>query len=515
MKKLTFYLGVLILLNLNLDVNAQSLPDNIDISTSPNGVVPLPNTVPAVFINDGFVKYTKIQCPNGEAIHFVAQSNLTDAQIVRARTLLEWYLKDVPGSQYGADKTAVKNTMGTNDATLLLLNGADGQGPEPNVSGQPLFEEEIQVEGHAWYQNNDYDQHRDASFEEILHLMHDMGIGVDGPNSISNPALPEFQAEIRSAQLNANTNNFAIWPIGADGSVPDVQNWYNELDNENSLSQEYLAAVIDVYYGLWDAFTDEPNLGMWDLYIAHNRAEIQTEDPMAWALIPKYFSPYIDVDMLIDPSFNGIFSLTFSSPTSYTSKSRYLQHCYLTGTYPSGLQGNDQYNRLKGNSANNTFEGLQGHDHLDGQGGTNTAIFTGAFSDYTITNNTTYATVADAVPNRDGVDTLWNMHFLQFNDQTEPITLQSTIGIENMYYEPIELHLFPNPANERIEVRLGGEESINSVVKIFDMKGRKLIEENFRRGHNLMINVSGLEADTYIITVSANDRTANLKWIIK
>ena len=53
---------------------------------------------------------------------------------------------------------------------------------------------------------NDFD-HRDAAFEEILHLIHDMGIGVDGSNSISNPALPEYQAEIRAAQINAIYKN--------------------------------------------------------------------------------------------------------------------------------------------------------------------------------------------------------------------------------------------------------------------------------------------------------------------
>ena len=61
---------------------AQTLPDNIDISNSPNGIVPLPASVPATFSSNGFVKYTKIQCPNGEAIHFIAQNLITDAQII-------------------------------------------------------------------------------------------------------------------------------------------------------------------------------------------------------------------------------------------------------------------------------------------------------------------------------------------------------------------------------------------------------------------------------------------------
>ena len=468
------------------------MPDNIDISISPNGVVPLPSTAPTAFINDGFIKYTKIQCPNGEAIHFVAQSNLTDAQIIRARTILEWYLKPVPGSQYGYDKTNVINTMGTNDATLLLLNGFDGSSPEPNVWGQPLFEEEIQVEGHTWYQNNDYDQHRDASFEEILHLMHDMGIGVDGPNSISNPALPAFQTEIRAAQNNACLNNFAIWPVAASWD-PGALFWYNELDSENSLSQEYLASVIDSYYGLWDAWTDEPNLGMYDLYISHNRDEIQSEDTMGWVLVQKYFAPYINVDMIIDPTFNGIFSLTFTTPTSYTSKSRYLQHCYLSGNNPSGLQGNNLYNRLKGNNENNTLEGMGGNDRLDGMGGYDTAIFSGNYSEYSITNNLDHAIVQDNTPNRDGVDTLWNINTIKFIDQDVSIILINTSILEEIVIDN-KIKIYPNPTNKTVNICSQQEDQ----VVVLNITGEIVNKIELNKGINT-IDVSSYTNGIYFV----------------
>ena len=35
------------------------------------------------------------------------------------------------------------------------------------------------------------------------------------------------------------------------GIGPENASWVAELTQENSLSQEYLAAVIDAYYGLW------------------------------------------------------------------------------------------------------------------------------------------------------------------------------------------------------------------------------------------------------------------------
>jgi hypothetical protein len=46
-----------------------------------------------------------------------------------------------------------------------------------------------------------------------------------------------------------------------------------ELTKENSLSQEYLASLVDSYYGLWGAWTESNSHGMWGIYIAKTREE--------------------------------------------------------------------------------------------------------------------------------------------------------------------------------------------------------------------------------------------------
>mgnify|MGYP000041205525 CR=1 FL=1 len=120
-------------------------------------IIEIDGQFPDVLADEGFVRYTKLQCPNGEAIHLLAQSNISDAQLVRARNILKFFLSDVPGSEFGSDKSVIMNTMGINEATLLLINGSDNGVNEPNLDGQYLFEEEIATEGHAWYQNNNFD----------------------------------------------------------------------------------------------------------------------------------------------------------------------------------------------------------------------------------------------------------------------------------------------------------------------------------------------------------------------
>ncbi|SCZ04728.1 cadherin domain-containing protein [Microvirga guangxiensis] len=92
----------------------------------------------------------------------------------------------------------------------------------------------------------------------------------------------------------------------------------------------------------------------------------------------------------------------------------------LDGAGKVDLIGSDIANKLTGNAFDNVLEGRGGNDEIDGGGGVNTAVFTGAKADYTITRNTgngTYTvTVADNVQGRDGTDLLKNIRFLQFSD---------------------------------------------------------------------------------------------------
>ncbi|PID80666.1 hypothetical protein CSA17_04935 [bacterium DOLJORAL78_65_58] len=303
---------------------------------------------------------------------------------------MEHYLRNLPGSLYGADKSAVANKMAENNAILLLLNGQDdGTNPAGEMMGQPLYQNEIQVEGHSWYINQDY-THRDATFEEILHMVHDTGIGVDGNGGLPG-ALPDFQAEIRAAQENALAEN--LWGIGQ-------AEWIEELTAENSLSQEYLASVIDAYYGLWGAWSESATHGMWGLYVAKTREEIPTEDPLGAALTSKFFHPYLTYNARIDADFEGVFSLRFASDLPYTHHAQYLKDVTLTGSHDSGVRVNQLDNRITGNS------------------GSNTVVFSGDSSEYTVQRDGDEVVVTDNTSDRDGVNTLVGIEKLEFTDQT-------------------------------------------------------------------------------------------------
>jgi len=353
------------------------------------GIESVPSSLGSAY-TDNFDRYTEVTAPNGKPIRIFAQSNVTGEQIVRCRSVLEHYLRNYPGAQYGDDKSALADKMAENNAALLLLNGSD-EGRNPGVGGQPLYENEIQVEGHDWYVNQDYENHRDATFEEILHMMHDYGIGVDGAGTLPG-ALPEYQAEIRAAQQNALNNN--LWGIGESG-------WIEELTDENSLSQEYLASVVDSYYGLWGAWSESATHGMWGLYIAKSRDEIAMEDPMGQGLLDnKFFHPYLTYNARIDSGFTGTFSLKFDASVSYTHHSRYLRDITLLGSGDTNVRVNELNNDITGND------------------GTNTVIFSGNHNEYAISTDSGVTTVEDTVADRDGTNTVKKIEKLQFANQT-------------------------------------------------------------------------------------------------
>jgi hypothetical protein len=362
--------------------------------SAPYPVVPVPADK-TQWISQGFTRMTQVTAPGGGTIDIIAQDKVTDQMIVRAKNILEFFLTTVPDSVYGAAKADVANKMAQNKALLMLPNGSHEEGNEPNLPGQPLYQNEMTVEGSDWYMNNDF-EHRDASFEEIFHLVHDAGIGTWLPG-----ALPAYQDELLTeAKLAIEDGR---WGIPVD---PFVKDWLEELAQEDSLAQEYIASVIDSYYGYWGPWTEAPG-GMWGIYIAKTRAEVASKDPAGKTLLEKFLSPWLTYEAWIAAEHEGMFSMTFDPSEPYTYKSQYLLNARLTGTNGASLRGNDQENVLRGNEANNT---------IDGMGGDDTLVCCQSRAAYTFEKDGG----GFIVTGPDGIDTIKNIEFVHFADGLVP-----------------------------------------------------------------------------------------------
>ena len=346
------------------------------------------------FRKDDFTKYAEVIVPNGKAILIIAQEGVKDIAVARAKNLLNFFLANVSGTKYGNDKTAVANSMANNGAMLMMPEGAHREGREPDIEAQPLYEFETPIDGSQWYLKNDWG-HRDAAFEEIFHLVHDTGIG-----TYMKGALPQYQTELAVEARKAL--NEKRWGIPID---PGVNDWIDELRQEQSLAQEYIAAVIDSYYGLWATFDESPG-GMWGIYIAKNRAEIKEKDPRGFELIESFLPPMMfGYEALIDPTFNGTFLLQLNQEKGYTYKSQYLVDITLTGKNDANILGND---------ADNTFQGNQGNNILNGSNGSDTVIYHGKKTEYEVSEQGNTIRIKDLIENRSGTDTLISIEKIQF-----------------------------------------------------------------------------------------------------
>lgn len=367
---------------------------NIDISQTENGIVPVPNGFHKK-INEVFTKYTKITADNGRPIHFFAQSGVDDEKIILARSILEMYLRPVPNSKYGTSKFFIGNSMADRNAALFMFNtqaeyeSKRGQLGFVPFAWQDLYASETFVEGSSEYLVTNP---RNAAFEEILHLTQDRGISL---------MMPLYQKEIDDATEAA---------VGGNVYKPDSDLPKADYD------QEYFATIWDVYRG--DHAHAASSL---EEYSHHTPNSLQTNDPAGYALIEAFLPRYLTYEARIDSKFDGIFHLDLVNGLAYTLKSQYLLYATLTGDFNSGLVGNAQVNILRGNRGNNSLKGQKNNDLLDGQAGIDTAIYTGNFSQYTIATTSNQTLITDNTADRDGIDTLRNIEYLRFADQVQKL----------------------------------------------------------------------------------------------
>ena len=366
------------------------LPD-IDISGAPNGVVQMPDNVDEAF--KVFDRYTKLIAPNGKPVHIVVEKGYTDEQAVYARKILKNHLTNVPGSLYGSDKSAIANAMANNQAVLTLFYSTESMRTEAarrffrsGVNAQDLRAYETILEGTPQYMDNDRPV-RDASYEEILHLIQDYGI---------NDAAPVLSEKLWAAYRDALAKGL-----------------YTLKDTETN---EYFICGLEAYFDIWrhDPSGDGTREGE---YMVLTRTELREKDPAMYEIIEEFFGKTWLYTADIDSRFEGTFSLSYDEKLTYTNKSQYLKDATLTGDNDSSIIGNDLDNRLTGNSGNNSFWPKKGADNIDGGAGQDTVLFTGSHAEYSISRKGSEVTVTDTVADRDGENTLTNIEKIRFSDQ--------------------------------------------------------------------------------------------------
>ena len=396
MKKVFGTLIVVCLLTLttpqSMAQDFKTLPNDIDISGAPSGIVPMPDHADSIF--KFFDRYTKVVTPNGKPIHIVVEPGYSDQQVIYARKVLLNHLTNLPGTKYGHNKATIGNAMSNADAILFLFKDTDTfQGyfrdlrGKARTNGQDLRAYETILEGTTGYMAQEAPT-RDASYEEIMHFVQQYGI------MRAHPTLHED-----------------LWDAFRDAGARDVYSY--DADE----TDEYLICGFEAYYDMWAH--DPGGTGTRsDEYVPISRATLKVTDPNMYQIVEQFMGKsWLYMAEVVD-DYDGTFSLTRDEDLTYTHKSQHLRRAALTGNNDANLTGNDSDNTLFGNSGDNVITPGAGFDVVDGGPGTDTVAFPGVRSEYIVRPQDGRLVVDGIQYARDGQNILINVEKLKFSDTT-------------------------------------------------------------------------------------------------
>ena len=127
---------------------------------------------------------------------------------------------------------------------------------------------------------------------------------------------------------------------------------------DEDYDDEYLALLMEVYFGLWAHDPEENGFAGGNEYSFLNRNEMLTGDSLGSNIISEFLGDHWRYIPELPSSFSGIFSLSFDSSLAYTNRSQYLKNINLNGDNNITIVGNNFSNRIYGNDGDNTFTGL-------------------------------------------------------------------------------------------------------------------------------------------------------------
>jgi len=491
-------------LNVTDGVAIPYLP-SLDITSSENGIINLPNSVDTIFTNIGN-RYTHIEAPNGDHIQFLIQDDFSEEKVIYVKNILSSFLLDIPGSQWGSNKSPIANSIASNNAILFLLNSEE-EYENPNfealldagVKGQDLLATEVFPEGVYEYNQSVV---RSAVYEEVLHFIHVYGI---------QPSSPWLQSELLEAMNIAIENNYYS-PL-------------NDLPFED-YDEEYLAMGLECYFGLWAHNPLGNGYSGDNEYAFNTRDQMEQGDIRLYNIIKGFFGGNFLYTPVLPVQFNGSFSLSYDPQEIYTHKSQYLKNIKSSGFQNLSIHGNELDNSIFGNHSDNQFFGMEGNDFINGMLGIDRSIYTGQRDEYIIIppdlDLDSMYIVFDLVPNRDGSDTLIHIEELEFNNIV--FTIEEILNShEDKNNLPDDYSLsspFPNPFNPITQIKFDVPEQKNIQIVVFDLNGKlvkTLTSQEYKQGrYKINWNAQndfgqGVPSGMYFIRFSSDSYTNTKK----
>ena len=88
------------------------------------------------------------------------------------------------------------------------------------------------------------------------------------------------------------------------------------------------------------------------------------------------------------------------------------------------------------------------------------------------------------------------------------------MSTNNVLLEELQFKAYPNPVDENITIELQSETNENAVVSIYDIVGKKVLEQNvnIQTGKNVTnLSMAGLSSGAYFLVFNMEKGNATLK----
>ncbi|WP_269611906.1 DUF4214 domain-containing protein [Prochlorococcus marinus] len=349
-------------------------------------------------------------------VKIYATSTTLDSDIQHAASVMAEYLDNNGDGK--VDDSAVINAMVQNKATLVMFKD-EAEQESSNLSALEGSELNFQnLWGAETIPNGAASGQFDASLEEVLHLITDYGYVKAYPAAfgLSSSLLTEAMDVARGGNFQEIPSTY---PSGA---------WYTYYDTTSDYATQ---ATEYLYWGLTSILGGQDFNGRLDSikdeWTLNTLEKVQATDTKLYSLLTdsQYKLPTILP--------NGDYSVPSQS------------------TFTKTLTVND-LNELIGTTGKDTITSTSKTDFLDGGTGSDTSVYSGKFSDYAFTRGTNTLEIADqrTTGTTDGTDTLKNIEYIQFSDQTVE---ESKVDVVKTYTGQYHEYKFYNRGNGTYEIK--------------------------------------------------------------
>ena len=351
------------------------------------------------------VTHANYQSPSFQA--FTAQQQAASLRAVAA-------INDVSGIQLAQASTGL-----TNNATILFGSFTQGQSfahgyfPHPNGTGTQYSNGDIWT--NTTYANNS--TNLNLNQYGLQTLIHEIGhaVGLEHPGAY-DASQGQFTYD-NNAEYVQDSRQYTVMSY-FEASNTGANHVYNGTTIYSSTLLMHDIAALQRLYGVRSSrtgntvygFNSNANLDGYRIsgsttqrvFCIWDSAGIDTMD----------FSGYSNNQRI------NLNAETFSDVGALTRNVSIARGAVIENA--KGGSGNDT---IIGNSAANEMQGNGGNDNITGNGSTDTAVFRGNRSQYTITNlGGGRFRVTDNQAGRDGIDTLTSVERARFSDQTVTLT---------------------------------------------------------------------------------------------